>query len=200
MVPNNLDRRYFLSASIPDPRREPAYYETADVMAIREAVMALTTATLKKGHLVFGGQPAISPIVLMVAKVFESVDRVHIFQSDYFRNQVPPESHQFTRIVWTPSVRDDLDASLREMRKRMIESGEFASAFFVGGMEGVEVEFNMFRSRWPETPVFPIASTGAAARRLLDNWQPQSRSLSPQQVSALRDDMLYGSLFEQIVQ
>ena len=151
MVPNNLDRRYFLSASIPDPRREPAYYETADVMAIREAVMALTTATLKKGHLVFGGHPAISPIVLMVAKVFDAVDRVHIFQSDYFRDQVPPESGQFTRIVWTPSIRNDVDASLREMRKRMIESGDFVSAFFVGGMVGSYLGFKQRAKDMAET-------------------------------------------------
>jgi hypothetical protein len=199
MVPNSVERRYFLSASIPDPRREPAYYETADLTAIREAIMALATVTLKKDHLVFGGHPAISPMVLMVARVFDALDRVHIFQSQYFRDRISPENRQFPRIVWTPPVGDDSTQSLREMRTHMIDSGAFAGGFFVGGMEGVEEEFQMFRSRWPQTPVFPVASTGAAARRLLDRWQPHLKGLSMQQAQELRSDMVYGSLFERML-
>jgi hypothetical protein len=43
MVPQGLTSRYLLSASIPDPRREPLYYDTADLTAIREAVTAVST-------------------------------------------------------------------------------------------------------------------------------------------------------------
>jgi len=34
-------KNIFLSASIPLPERDPKYYETADVIAIRDAVIAL---------------------------------------------------------------------------------------------------------------------------------------------------------------
>jgi hypothetical protein len=46
----------------------------------------------------------------------------------------------------------------------------FIAAFFIGGMEGVEREFNIFRTFHPTTPVFPVASTGSAAQKL---WQAQ---------------------------
>jgi hypothetical protein len=196
---NSVGRRYLLSASIPDPRRQPAYAETADVVAIREAIKALASAALKRGQLVFGGHPAISPLVLIVADVLGAVDRVQIFQSEFFRDQVPPESMAFRDIVWTPQVGADVDASLSAMRHRMIDVSGFEAAFFIGGMEGVEDEFALFRERWPTVPAYPVGSTGAAALRLLDRWAPSLSFLPADLTADLRDDLVYGDLFERLI-
>ena len=47
-------------------------------------------------------------------------------------------------------------------RKREARLGTlgFSAAVFIGGMEGVEREFHIFRSFHPDTPAFPIVSTG----------------------------------------
>jgi hypothetical protein len=57
----------FLSASIPDPRRDAKYFQTGDTIAIRNAVIALVTVTLSRTKLVFGGHPAVTPLVKWVA-------------------------------------------------------------------------------------------------------------------------------------
>jgi SLOG cluster3 family len=199
MVSAHLETRYFLSASIPDPRRNPIYHDTADLTAIREAITAVAAVALKRGQLVFGGHPAISPLVLIVANSLDATDRVRIFQSEFFRDQIPPESQAFKHIVWTQRVGSDRDASLLVMRRAMIEADNFAAAFFVGGMEGVEEEFKLFRARWPMVPAFPVASTGAAARLLLERERLQLPSLSADRVSDLKTDFVYSALFERLL-
>jgi hypothetical protein len=175
------------------------YYETADLTSIREAVTAVSTVALKRGELVFGGHPAISPLVLIIASVLDATDRVRIFQSEYFRDEIPPESAAFRRLIWTPRIAGDRQASLLEMRRSMIGASGFAAAFFIGGMEGVEEEFALFRDRWPDVPAFPIASTGAAARRLLDQWAPSLPFVSAERLRQLRDDVVYTALVERLL-
>ena len=38
--------------------------------------------------------------------------------------------------------------------------------FLLGGMEGVENEYGLFRKAQPHVPAFPVASTGAAAANI----------------------------------
>ena len=45
-------KNIFLSASIPLEERNPKYFETADIIAIRDAVIALTTIVLPRHKLV----------------------------------------------------------------------------------------------------------------------------------------------------
>ena len=48
--------RIFLSASVPLPSRNAEYFSTADVLAIRDAVRALTIVVIEENiQLVFGG-------------------------------------------------------------------------------------------------------------------------------------------------
>lgn len=57
-------RRVFLSASVPLPSRNRAYFDTADVIAIRDAIRALTMVIIEEDiQLVFGGHPAITPMI-----------------------------------------------------------------------------------------------------------------------------------------
>lgn len=51
MARNNEIKNIFLSASIPLQERDPGYIETADIIAIRDAVIALTTVVLPRHKL-----------------------------------------------------------------------------------------------------------------------------------------------------
>ena len=54
------------------------------------------------------------------------------------------------------------------MRLKMLGENDFVAGVFIGGMEGVENEFKLFRELNPKALVLPIASTGAAARIIYD--------------------------------
>jgi hypothetical protein len=77
------------------------------------------------------------------------------------------------------------------MRERMIGSQDFAAGVFIGGMDGVEEEYKTFRRIHPDKPVYPIASTGAAALALYERYMPERREL----LSNLR----YLSLFRRLL-
>ena len=56
------------------------------------------------------------------------------------------------------------------MRERMISENEFAAAVFIGGMEGIKAEYDMFISKHPTALILPIASTGAATKLIYENY------------------------------
>ena len=67
-------------------------------------------------------------------------------RSDFFRDQAPQDNEAFEHVVWTPRVAGDSPRSLEAMRQRMLMSEPFAAGVFIGGMEGVEEEFDLFRA------------------------------------------------------
>lgn len=171
----------FLSASVPLPTRDPRYFETADVVAIRDAVKALVGVVVPRGRLVFGGHPAITPLVRQLVHATqqpELLDHAILYQSGFFADQFPPEVREFDRVVVVPPVIGDRVASLDAMRARMLGDFRFDAGLFIGGMEGVEEEYRLFRERHPGTPAWPIASTGAAARILYDRYGPAHPELA----------------------
>ena len=157
--------RVFLSASVPLPSRHPRYFETADVLAIRDAVRGLAMAVAERdATLVFGGHPAITPVIRlqMATRDGRVGQRFVIYQSRFFRKDFPPDNDAFERVVLTPEVPGSREASLAAMREEMF-GAPLHAAVLIGGMEGVEEEHELFRLRHPRAPTFPIASTGAAA-------------------------------------
>lgn len=189
-------RRIFLSASVPLPSRDRIYYDTADVVAIRDCVRALTMVVIESSaQLIFGGHPAISPMIrLQVAQTGTPVGhRVVMFQSRFFERSFPEDNAAFERVEFVDAVDNDRDASLLAMRTAML-TGSFQASVFAGGMEGVELEYQMFRELHPETPSFPIASTGAAALRLFEADAQLQRDYSQ-----LRDEISYLTLMRQLL-
>src|SRR5262249_41708730 len=79
----------FLSASVPLPQRHRQFFNTADVIAIRESVKALVETVLKDSMLVFGGHPAITPLIALMLRGMSAdiKKRVVLFQSAYFENE-----------------------------------------------------------------------------------------------------------------
>jgi hypothetical protein len=158
----------FLSASIPLPHRDPKYLETADAAAIRDSIHALVSVVLPGTQIVFGGHPSITPHVRLLVRGMTPQVREHVilYQSLFFKNQLPPEVSEFEEVRFTDAVDGDLDASLARMRGAMISAHDFDAGVFLGGMEGVEIEHDIFRRLHPDKPAYPVASAGAAARIL----------------------------------
>lgn len=189
-------RRIFLSASVPLPSRNPVYFETADVIAIRDAIRALVMVVLEiDAQVVFGGHPAITPMIRLQLLQSNKPVGHHfvIYQSRYFEPKFAKENRAFERIELVDAVPNDRHASLSRMRKLML-GGDFQTAVFIGGMEGVEVEYGLFREMHPKIPAFPIASTGAAARRLFEADQNLQDAM-PQ----LKDEVSYLTLMRSLL-
>ena len=154
----------FLSSSVPLPQRDRRFFDTADVLSIREAIKALVEVVLPVGRITCGGHPAITPLLaLFVREAGLEQDRLSIFQSALFSGKMPPEISQFANVMVVPAVGEDRDASLTEMRTKMISSRQFDAAVIIGGMEGVFEELEIFKRHHSQAVVLPLASTGAAA-------------------------------------
>lgn len=156
----------FLSASIPIKGRE--YYETANIPAIREAVMAFTKVCMDlKLPFYFGGHPAISPLVYQIAKEYGGsfATNVKIYQSMWFHGLTPPEVEYYQNIVWTDK-KEDLNKSLLYMRTQMF-TNPTDCAVFIGGMNDIIDEATMLHKVKPNIKLLPITNTGGACADLM---------------------------------
>ncbi|MGE3993035.1 hypothetical protein [Pseudorhodoplanes sp.] len=163
-----MSEAIFLSASVPDPRQAPDYAKSADTVAITAAVTALVYVTLGRRLLVWGGHPAITPMVLIVAESM-GVDYgkwVKLYQSKLFEEDFPEENKRFQNLNLTEVVDDDREKSLRHMRERMFRENQFHAAVFIGGMGGVLDEFSLFKDLQPAAETIPLLSTGGAVLEL----------------------------------
>jgi hypothetical protein len=154
----------FLSASVPDPKRGPKYAESADTVAITAAVSSLVYVTLGRRLLVWGGHPAITPMIWVVAEAF-GVDYgawVKLYQTRYFEDEFPEDNKRFRNVTYTDAISEDREKSLQAMRERMFKEHRFAAAVFIGGMRGIVDEFEMFRNFQPKAQAIPVISTGGA--------------------------------------
>lgn len=178
----------FLSASVPLPTRNESYYSTADVVGIREAVKALLISVLPHGTIVFGGHPAITPMASILTRALfpNRVDHLVLYQSLEFDGQFPPEVLDFVRVTYTPKSEGGQKDSLRIMRERMIGDHIYDAAIFIGGMEGVVEEFEMFKEVHPKAKVLPLASTGAAALEIFNSGEYDTDFMK---------DLTYSTLF-----
>ncbi|MEB3791712.1 hypothetical protein [Acinetobacter sp. IK40] len=160
-------KKIFLSASIPLADRDPKYFDTADNTAIRDAVIALSRIVLPKAELVWGGHPSITPLIRAVLEKqnLQISEHVTLYQSNFFLKKFPSDNNFFEKLIITDELKDQKE-SLGLMRKKMIVGNNFCAAIFIGGMDGVEDEYKLFKEAHPDVPVFPIASTGAASRIL----------------------------------
>lgn len=183
MARNSRIKNIFLSASIPLPERDSKYIDTADIIAIRDAVIALTTVVLPHHRLIWGGHPSITPLVyyVMLKLNLNIQDHVTIYQSKFFEKHFPEDNNKFNNVILTDIIDNDREKSLLHMRQRMLEESEFSAAVFIGGMEGIEGnkekkiegEYKMFIDRHPEALLLPITSTGAATKILYDTVFPE---------------------------
>lgn len=203
----------FLSASIPKPEREKQYSRVPNAaFEIEQAVISLARAVFSEGgRLLFGGHPAISPLVAMVVgeyrepRLSESFEERHfapveIFQSRAFEGYLPDETLLMYRlgyasITWVeavggetynPTFQDDespCPQSMERMRARMLDQGNPDGMVCIGGMEGVEVEVKLMLDRRPHRPIYVLERTGGAAGMLRDLHPNNLRMIDTEVIS-----------------
>lgn len=161
------------------------YVSNAKPERIRAAVVALTRVALaRQVRLVFGAHPTISPMILQVAQDMDApADSILVFQSNAYRAIIPGSTLQFANwsrgrliltrkkpeqhVVPTPLKRlNSYPNSLQHMRTMMMEVPGVIGAIFIGGMNGVEDEANLFARIHPRLRRYAFASTGSAALHL----------------------------------
>lgn len=157
----------FLSASVPVVGRGN-FHETADPFLIHFAVREFVTAALGRRLIVWGGQPAITPMIWAVCEDL-GVDyskAVVLYQSKFFADRFPEENKFFKNVEHVEAVTGDREASLLNMRIAMLSREDLTTAVFIGGMEGIVDEEKMFRQFHPNAQILSVPGPGGAARQL----------------------------------
>lgn len=168
-------KEIFLSASVPEKGRGN-FYESADPFLIQFAVRELITVCLGRRRIVWGGHPSITPMVHAVCKDFgmEFAPPVLLYQSRYFENRFPEDNKYFETIL-VDEAPGDLQSSLVELRRAML-SRPIETAVFIGGMEGIFHEFEIFRVlHGPDANVLALGAPGGAARQLAESRMLEGR-------------------------
>jgi hypothetical protein len=159
----------FLSASVPILGRGN-YHETADPFLIQCAVREFVMAVIRYQKIVWGGHPAITPMIWTICQDLD-VDysnSVVLYQSRFFEDRFPEENNNFGNVVFVDAVPEDREASLLLMREAMLSRQELKAAVFIGGMEGVEAEYDLFKRFHPDGKILPVPATGGAALQLAE--------------------------------
>ncbi len=195
MAKDEKVKNIFLSAGVPTIDRPAKYYNTADVIAIRDSVIALASTVLaaKGYHLIWGGQPAITPLIALVLERYglKMDNRVTLYQSYEYKEKFPKENANVGNIVYTEKMGNP-KASLSLMRQKMIGENDYVAAVFIGGMEGIEDEYDLFKKYHPGVPCLPVASTGGAAKILYDNHPEEFDE-------RLLTELSYSSLYKELL-
>lgn len=168
----------FLSASIPVAGRG-TFLETSNPFLIQTAVRELVIAVIRQRRVVWGGHPSITPMIWTICQDL-NVDystQVTLYQSLHFKDRFPDETARFKNVVFTPDVNKDANASLEAMRTQMLSRDDLVGAVFVGGMEGIFTEYDMFRRFHPQAPCVPVAAAGGAALQLAERHARDDRDL-----------------------
>lgn len=200
-------KNIFLSAGVPSAEGNPLYYETVDVIAIRDAVRELALTVLPYTRLVWGGHPAITPIIRSVLEHIDVAVKEHmtLYQSEFFR-KIFPVDNRFVEdiciidIVSKDTLQETRIASLEKMRRCMLAERQYAAGIFIGGLEGVEEEFELFKEYHPDAFCIPIASTGGAALELFKSKEKSGEIVLPEgfDPQRLENDFDYQSLFRDL--
>jgi len=157
----------FLSASVPVIGRG-TYFETADPFLIQLAVRELMTLALGRSRIIWGGHPAITPMVWAVCEDLgvNYTDAVILYQSRFFEELFPEENKHFANVTFVDAVEGDREASLLAMRRAMLSRSDLDAAVFIGGMEGILAEHALFQELHPSSKILAVPAPGGAARQL----------------------------------
>ncbi|WP_082251935.1 hypothetical protein [Burkholderia pseudomallei] len=132
--------------------------------AVREFVIAV----IRDHCIVWGGHPAITPMIWSICEDLgvDYARSVTLYQSRFFEDRYPEENQRFQNVVFTDAVANDKEASLLRMRETMLSREDLVGAVFIGGMEGMEVEHDIFKRLHPTARILPVPAPGGAALNL----------------------------------
>lgn len=192
----------FLAASVPHLRDDhpdtQRYAADARPEAIEAALTTIVRAALDRDlRIVFGGHPAITPLVLAVVESFVPTGagpRVCIEQSEFFRELLPPAAQALAEDVqgravlrWTER-RATRAESLTALRTDMLQTEGLVGAVFLGGLDGLMQEAELARELHASLPLFPLASTGGAAVDVLARFGGDLGHTVPRELLAESQD------------
>ena len=216
---NSLEGKIiFISASFPQQDRDEIYFKGTYPLNITDAVLAVTRGIFnQKGKVVFGGHPTISPLILSIGTDFLSIydeselPFVYIYQSKLFEKKISEYTQTLVKekigeIRWVEAVENNREKTLEKMRRQMLEETSPIAGIFIGGMEGIIEEFNLFMEIFPRNPLYPLGSTGGAARQLferqlitLEKWEFEWHYDLPDLFQELKNSNTYPSLTKKIL-
>ncbi len=109
----------------------------------------------------------------MVWAVCESLrvaysEAVVLYQSRFFADMFPEENLRFGNVEYVEAVPGDREASLLRMRKAMLSRDDLVAAVFIGGMEGVLAEYELFTEFHPDGTTIAVPAAGGAALELAE--------------------------------
>ncbi len=90
--------------------------------------------------------------------------------------------------------KDQIKTGLIHLKDIDWSSNIAEAGIFIGGMDGIEVEFNLFRKLQPQAILLPIASTGAASKIVYEEYLPEDFKNEK-----LTNDYGYMSLFQELL-
>jgi hypothetical protein len=138
------------------------------------------------------------------------------YQSEAFRAHVPEstwnlERWGFGEIRWTPGSdvpqfspsgtlsAGSAEGSLLTMRRRMLEDLLPIAALFIGGMDGIMAEADLFQDICRASPRYFIGAPGGAARELAHERNAGFSAASGLAANDLLEGRSYPALFQRIV-
>lgn len=186
----------FLSAGMPD-QSSKNFVRPARTVNLVSAIASLSYVILGRRRLIWGGHPAITPMISTIAQNIDVsyIDSVTLYQSKFFEDEFPDEVKDFENVVLIDSVGNSREKSLFEMRHRMFSENDIESSVFIGGMSGIIEEFEILGKIHPETKKFAVGSTGGAAELILEE------AIVPDKLrKKLQYDIDYIPLFHEILE
>jgi hypothetical protein len=125
-------------------------------------------SVIRDWQIVWGGHPAITPMIWTICQDLEIdySNSVILYQSRFFEDRFPEENERFGNVIFVDKVPGDREASLLLMREEMLSRQDLTAAVFIGGMEGVEAEYSLFKKFHPAAKVIPVPAPGGAALQL----------------------------------
>lgn len=166
----------FLSASVPEVGRGN-YADSANPFLIQLAIREFFIAAMSKHRVVWGGHPAITPMIWAICEDLnvEYSKNVVLYQSKFFQDRFPEENEKFKNVIFTEVIEGKRDMSLLKMREDMLSRPDLSAAVFIGGMDGVEQEFQLYQNLKPMGAVIVCAGPGGAAKNLAEKIYGESR-------------------------
>lgn len=196
----------FLSAGMPQGGDDVS--AATDVFNIREAIIAFTRVCMEHSlPFYFGGHPAITPLVCQVAKCYGYSARaqlITVYQSAYFKTQLPADLTELPQVVMTPEVQPSQEGnenlrrrySICRMREEMFkQEASTHTAVFIGGKDGIKDEYERLHRLNPQIRILPFKSTGGEAARLYDRLVQAGKHLDER----LAGSTAYAALFEELL-
>lgn len=160
----------FLSAGVPSGERS-ANFPVADPYLIAFAVRELFVAAVRQHRIVWGGHPAITPMIWAICQDLgvDYSQSVLLYQSAFFEEQFPEANAKFKNRILVPRVSGDREHSLHHMRHVMFSSHAFAHGVFIGGMEGIHDEHRFMKRLHPRAVLTAVGAPGGAAQQLVEH-------------------------------